>query len=165
MLAVSLERHNNNKKRTKNKIKIMYCIECGAQIPDNSKFCSHCGHKQTEGAPSLKEKVAEKIIENEIVRQVVEEQKRSLDYQFLKKAMGWYLAWVLLHLGLLLIAADEVIGSHWRNDRFYPFSKNSKAENYDIREFLVYTIFPLAILIIWSMVRTQSNSGNNDTNS
>jgi len=24
----------------------MYCIECGAQIPDNSKFCSHCGHKQ-----------------------------------------------------------------------------------------------------------------------
>lgn len=143
----------------------MYCIECGAQIPDNSKFCSHCGHKQTEGAPSLKEKVAEKIIENEIVRQVVEEQKRSLDYQFLKKAMGWYLAWVLLHLGLLLIAADEVISSHWINDRFYPFSKYSEAENYDIREFLVYTIFPLAILIIWSMVRTQSNSGNNDTNS
>lgn len=37
----------------------MYCIECGAQIPDNSKFCSHCGHKQTEGEPSLKEKLAE----------------------------------------------------------------------------------------------------------
>ena len=69
----------------------MYCIECGAQIPDNSKFCSHCGHRQNEGEPSLKEKVAEKIIENEIVRQVVEEHKRSLDYQFLKKAMGWYL--------------------------------------------------------------------------
>lgn len=140
----------------------MYCIECGAQIPDNSKFCSHCGHKQTEGAPSLKEKVAEKIIENEIVRQVVEEEKRSLDYQFLKKAMGWYLAWVLLHLGLLLIAADEVISSHWKNDKFYPFSEYSKAENYDIREFLVYTIFPLAILIIWSMVRSQSNTENNE---
>lgn len=33
----------------------MYCIECGAQIPDNSKFCPHCGHKQIEGETSLKE--------------------------------------------------------------------------------------------------------------
>ncbi len=130
----------------------MYCIECGAQIPDNSKFCSHCGHKQTVGERSLKEKVAE-------------EQKRSLDYQFLIKAMGWYLAWVLLNLGLLLIAADEVISSHSINDRFYPFSERSKAENYDIREFLVYTIFPLAILIIWSMVRTQSSTENSETKS
>lgn len=130
----------------------MYCIECGAQIPDNSKFCSHCGHKQTVGERSLKEKVAE-------------EQKRSLDYQFLIKAMGWYLAWVLLNLGLLLIAADEVISSHSKNDRFYPFSERSKAENYDIREFLVYTIFPLAILIIWSMVRTQSSTENSEKKS
>ena len=30
----------------------MYCIECLAQIPDNSKFCSHCGQKQFEGEPS-----------------------------------------------------------------------------------------------------------------
>lgn len=68
----------------------MYCIECGAQIPDNSKFCSHCGHKQTEGEPTLKEKIAEVIIEKEITRQVVEAHKSSIDYQFLKKAMGWY---------------------------------------------------------------------------
>lgn len=66
----------------------MYCIECGAQIPNNSKFCSHCGKPQNEAEPSIKEKVAEKIIENEIVRQVVEEHKRSLDYQFLKKSYG-----------------------------------------------------------------------------
>ena len=68
----------------------MYCIECGAQIPNNSKFCSHCGKPQDQAEATVKEKVAEKIIENEIVRQVVEEQKRSLDYQFLRKAMGYY---------------------------------------------------------------------------
>lgn len=144
----------------------MYCIECGAQIPDNSKFCSHCGHKQTEGEPSLKVKVAEKFIENEIVRQVVEEHKRSLDYQFLIKAMGWYLAWVVLHLGILLIFSNSILGtenSYYMN-RFVPFSEESEIRYYDIREFLVYTIFPLAILIIWSMVRTQSNSENNETN-
>lgn len=60
----------------------MYCIECGAQIPDNSKFCSHCGHKQTEGEPSIKEKVAENIIKTEIVRQVVEERKKHLIMKF-----------------------------------------------------------------------------------
>ena len=141
----------------------MYCIECGAQIPDNSKFCSHCGHRQNEGEPSLKEKVAEKIIENEIVRQVVEEHKRSLDYQFLKKAMGWYLAWVVLHLGILLIFSDSILGTDsYRMDRFVPFSERSEIEYYDIREFLVYTIFPLAILVIWSMVRTQSNTESNE---
>ncbi len=40
----------------------MYCIECGAQIPENSKFCSHCGKQQTTGESSVKEKIAEKII-------------------------------------------------------------------------------------------------------
>lgn len=133
----------------------MYCIECGAQIPDNSKFCSHCGHKQSEGEPTLKEKIAEVIIEKEITRQVFEAHKSSLDYQFLKKAMGWYLAWVLLHLGFLLIGADSILSDGY-NDEFVPFSKNSDMDEYDIREFLVYTIFPLAILFIWSMVRTQT---------
>lgn|SRR5574344_444097 len=142
----------------------MYCIECGAQIPANSKFCSHCGKPQNEAEPSITEKVAEKIIENEIVRQVVEEHKRSLDYQFLKKAMGWYLAWVVLHLGILLIFSDSILGTEYsRMDRFVPFSERSEIEYYDIREFLVYTIFPLAILVIWSMVRTQSNTESNET--
>ena len=132
----------------------MYCIECGALIPDNSKFCPHCGKKQIEGEPSLKEKIAEVIIEKEITRQVIEAHKSSIDKEFLKQAMGWYLAWVLLHLGFLLIGADSILSDGY-NDEFVPFSKNSDMDEYDIREFLVYNIFHLAIKIIWSMVRTQ----------
>jgi hypothetical protein len=139
----------------------MYCIECGAQIPDNSKFCPHCGKKQVEGEASLKEKIAEVIIEKEITRQVIEAHKASIDYEFLKKSMGWYLAWVLLHLGLLLIAARTFLPNGISNSDFYPFSDNSRANDYDIREFLVYTIFPLAILVIWSMVRTQEQNNKN----
>lgn len=135
----------------------MYCIECGAQIPDNSKFCSHCGHKQTEAEPSLKEKLAEVIIEKEITRQVVEAHKSSLDYQFLKKAMGWYLAWVILHFGILLIGSDGIFTAGYKTDAFWPFGDDEIGE-YDIREFLVYTLFPLAILVIWSMVRTQTDN-------
>ena len=137
----------------------MYCIECGAQIPDNSKFCSHCGKPQNEAEPSIKEKVAEKIIEAEIVRQAVNEHKQSLDYQFLRKAMGWYIAWVLLHLGLLLIFSKSIFGGKWPTEYFWPFG-NDKIAAYDITEFLVYTIFPLAILVIWSMVRSQNKEEN-----
>jgi hypothetical protein len=146
----------------------MYCIECGAQISDNSKFCSHCGYKQTEGAPSTKEEDGDVKIEKEISRQVVEAHKSSPDYQFLKKVMGWYLAWVLYHLGLLLIVADKITVSHGygydSNDKFWPFSENSHGADYDIREFLVYSIFPLATLVIWSMVRTRPNTDGAETN-
>ena len=134
----------------------MYCIECGGKIPENSKFCSHCGQQQTEGIPSMKEKLAEVIIENEITRQVVEAHKQSLDYQFLKKAMGWYLAWVLVHLGILLIGSDSIFDG---DSRFWPFGADfDRVDCYDITEFLVYTIFPIGILVIWSMIRSQSKN-------
>lgn len=129
----------------------MYCIDCGAPIPDNSRFCPHCGFQQSHNLASIKEKLAEKIIEKEIVRQINEEYQSSMNFQFLKKSIGWYLAWVLLHLAFLLIWADNIISDGWR---FYPFSESSDITDYDIREFLVYTIFPLVCLLIISMVQT-----------
>jgi hypothetical protein len=138
----------------------MYCIECGAQIPDNSKFCSCCGHKQADGDPSFKEKIAEVIIENEITRHVIEAHKSSIDYQFLKKTMGYYLAWVLIHLGLLLIGSAGMFdGDNMGATKFWPFGGYYYlgVRHYDITEFLVYTIFPLAILVILSMIRTQES--------
>ena len=144
----------------------MYCIECGGQIPEDSKYCSHCGKQQTEGEPSVKEKIAEKIIETEIVRQEVEEHKKSLDYDFLRKAMVWYLAWIVLHLGILLIASEDIFANGSSSDGFWPFSGGiyikSYIGQYDIREFLFYTFFPLSILIIWSMLRSQSDSSEEE---
>lgn len=133
----------------------MYCIECGEQIPESSKFCSHCGKPQNKTELPKKEKVAEKIIENETVKQVFKKQKRNLDFQLIKKTFGWYLIWFFLHLGILLIFSDN--NSYYKY-KFVPFSDGSKIDDYDFREFLVYTIFPLAILFIWSMIRTKSNT-------
>jgi hypothetical protein len=133
----------------------MYCIECGEQILGNSKFCSHCGKQQIEEAPSI---IGE-IIENERIKQAVTEHNKSLDYDFLRKAMGWYLAWVVLHLGLLLVGSEAVFTNKFKTDDFWPIMDSRRdggLGEYDIREFLVYTIFPLAILIIWSMIRTQN---------
>jgi len=39
---------SSQKKSLKKESNIMYCIECGRQNPSNAKFCSHCGHKQSE---------------------------------------------------------------------------------------------------------------------
>ena len=140
----------------------MYCIECGAKIPDYSKFCSHCGYKQTEVEPSMKEHIAENIIKTEIVRQVVEERKKTLDYEILRKAMGGYIAWVLLHLGFLLIFSEKIFGGNYRTDHFWP-SGPYGLKSYDITEFLVYTIFPLGILIVWSMVSAQNGENETET--
>lgn len=143
----------------------MYCIECGENIPENSKFCSICGKKQTEGEPSFKEQVAEKIIEHEITRQIIETQKASVDFQFLKKATGWYLAWVLLHISLLLIWANSIFkGNSDGICDFWPLQFlddcTVRLDEYDITEFLVYTIFPLAILFIISLTKNSHNTEN-----
>ena len=58
----------------------MFCIECGASIPENSKFCPNCGKKQIGEEQSFKEKLADTIIDNEITKQIVESQKKSINY-------------------------------------------------------------------------------------
>ena len=43
----------------------MYCIECGTQIPDSSKFCSHCGQKTTgEKSVDTVEQQKKEILDN-----------------------------------------------------------------------------------------------------
>jgi predicted RNA-binding Zn-ribbon protein involved in translation (DUF1610 family) len=143
---------------------LMYCIECGEQIPKNSKFCAHCGKQQIEKKASTKEKIVEKIIETEVVKQVVANHKKSFNYESLKKVMGWYFAWTALHLGILLIGSRGIFTNGRYTDDFWPFSygfyKNYGVGEYDIREFLFYTTFPLIILIIWNMIRSQKKTGN-----
>lgn len=46
----------------------MFCIECGKNIPENSKFCPHCGAKQSE----IEKRQAE-IIEKAVIEEVKEE--------------------------------------------------------------------------------------------
>ena len=47
----------------------MYCIECGAQILENSKFCYHCGKKQTEREPIIKffRKIRQRLLINMLI--------------------------------------------------------------------------------------------------
>jgi len=123
----------------------MHCIECGTQIPDNSKFCSHCGKSQNDAESSIKE------------------HKQSLDYKFLKKAMIWYLLWIMPHLFFLLALSDGLFDKKNMDGSrdFWPFGNSAEfAEigQYDITEFLFYTISPLIVLVIISMIRSNQKN-------
>ena len=45
----------------------MYCSACGKQVPDNSKFCMHCGHKldMPQGVVQLQGAKSQTLIEYE----------------------------------------------------------------------------------------------------
>lgn len=134
----------------------MYCIDCGAQIPKNSKFCSHCGKQQNEEHPLVKKKNTE----TEVIEEVANENKQSLGYQFLQKSMVYYLIWLVLHFGILLIASDGPFNTYNMGARkFWPFDNcwGCGIHIYEITEFLVYTISPLIILVIISLIINQNN--------
>ena len=67
----------------------MYCIECGAQIPDNSKFCQHCGKSQLQGEQSVKEQIAEAIIHRDIQNEIIKVKETAKGFTVLRKMVGW----------------------------------------------------------------------------
>ncbi len=133
----------------------MYCIHCGNPIPENSKFCSQCGKEQIISKVETKtEVVTQEVTPNNTLS--------SFKNTISRTALIWYCIWVVLHLGLLLIGSDGIFdSSNMRGmDDFFPFNYKSDVEDYDITEFLVYTLFPLLIMFIAYLVKT--NKPTND---
>lgn len=137
----------------------MYCIECGSKIPDNSKFCPQCGTKQTQEGHSDQELKATAPLApiNENATPAL--QKIANTSQF-RKIFGYYLLWVALHMAILLIYSDGVFDSdQMGSDEFWPFNPGFSNEiyigDYDITEFLTYTVVPLLILIVFKINQSQ----------
>ena len=133
----------------------MYCIHCGNPIPENSKFCSQCGKEQIISKVETKtEVVTQEVTPNNTLSSF----KNTISIT----ALIWYCIWVVLHLGLLLIGSDGIFDSSNMDgiDDFFPFNHKSRVKVYDITEFLVYTLFPLLIMFIAYLVKT--NKPTND---
>ena len=62
--------------------------------------------------------------------------------KFSNKEKGNYLIWVAVNLVFLLALGDLSFGG----GDFYPFDGFNRVDDYDISEFLVYTIAPLLII-------------------
>lgn len=54
----------------------MFCVNCGREIRDGSKFCPHCGAKSGEEIPVRGE--ATQVVESKSAREVKKEQKAAL---------------------------------------------------------------------------------------
>lgn len=59
------------------------------------------------------------------------------------KEISSYLIWVAVNLLVLLALGRLEFGSH----TFYPFGGFEEIKDYDISEFLAYTIIPLLLLL------------------
>ena len=125
----------------------MYCKSCGKLIDDNSKFCRYCGAKQ-EIIVEQKNQNSQILNEKTIIKL-----ESFFGITISKKTIALYLIWFLINLIIWLInfrySADK--------EYFWPFSKRSEIEDYDITEFIVYTIIPLIIVFIVNLLRTHSN--------
>ena len=74
------------------------------------------------------------------------------------KEIGSYLIWVAVNLVILLVFGSIEIGDGYF-DGLYPFSNGFECIwEYDISEFLVYTIIPLLIILAIKNLK-----GNNST--
>ena len=121
----------------------MYCKNCGKKIEENTRFCIFCGELQKMPNPSLN---TQQFIDNYAVNKI----EVLFSVKLSKKLIGLYLLWILLHLVLLL--------TNWNNSSYaskaiWPFSNNSRIEDYDFTEFLLYTIVPIFILIIINLFK------------
>ena len=129
----------------------MYCKKCGELISDDSKFCAHCGAMQMN--TQLKSDT-QQVIHPLTVKKL----EGLFGLNLSKKVIGVYLLWLLLHLIILLVYWDS---NKYANRHFWPFSDKSDIEDYNLSEFLLYTLVPLIGIITFNLF---SNSDDSLTN-
>lgn len=130
----------------------MYCVSCGEIIQAESKFCSNCGAKNLREVNLLKLFLNRLGLVGKREKPDNSLNSHGLFDRILRKIGGWYLVWILIQLGLLLVKSNSVFGEGKRSSYFWPVDRLSILSDYDIREFIVYTVFPIAIFYTWNRI-------------
>lgn len=121
----------------------MYCKECGKEIAENSRFCCFCG--------TLQKMPPNNISNSQVVNpHKIQNIQGFFGFQISKQIIGFYLLWFLIQLILLLVNWNA---SSSANKYFWFFSKGSDLNDYDLSEFILYTVVPLIVLIIINLFR------------
>jgi hypothetical protein len=78
-----------------------------------------------------------------------------------EKLIAAYGIWILINLSILLIFSDGPFnGDYMGSDHFWPFNSKYYSHgigDYDITEFLFYSIFPAAIYIIYRYIKIDNS--------
>ena len=119
----------------------MYCKFCGKEIDNNSRFCSSCGALQNSSQTSF-------LNQPNVIPYTHQKIKEIFGFKISKKIVGFYLLWVLMNFVFLIINWD------YGNQRdFWPFERRSSFNDYDLTEFLIYTIVPLFAVVIFPFLK------------
>jgi hypothetical protein len=112
-------------------MKLKYCSHCGVEQQQDINYCSNCGIKiQTSFKRSLLYLI---LIENTS-----------------NKEKGIYLIWFFINCVFLIIGVSK--GSNWAPESyFYPFKGG--VGYYDISEFLIYAICPIAFYFSIKLIK------------
>ena len=73
--------------------------------------------------------------------------------KFAKKQIGFYLGWITLNFLFLLIAGEQKFST----DYLYPFDGFKYTSDYDISDFLVYTVAPILIITSYNLIKSKEN--------
>ena len=127
----------------------MFCNNCGKPIFENLKYCNYCGTKLELSITTVNQ---QQQIEDPQTHQKLEETSGSNNT---KKVIGVFLVWVLIQLVLLLVNWNSNLSAR---DSIWPFSENSELGDYDLTEFLLYTIVPLFGFIIFILFKDSKDT-------
>ena len=132
----------------------MYCKNCGKEIPNDSRFCQHCGSSQSNNDKTQLERDCGKSASDNYMSNygnIINVLSKS------KKLIGIYAIWVIINIILYCYGEDRV-GNFIdlrSKDYFYPFTNVYHpfvdthifdARFYDITELLFYIILlPLVV--------------------
>lgn len=144
----------------------MYCKECGKEIPENSKFCQHCGCRQSSN---------DNVQANKDVCTFPSDSGQSnqnIIINFLsknKKYTSIYTLWLIINI-ILFCFGEEYVENYlnlYCKNFFFPFTYTSEyfyqtkmfdARFYDVTELLFYCIlFPLVLYFSITLIKKWKN--------
>ena len=68
-----------------------------------------------------------------------------------KKLIGVYLLWFTSHFIILILSINENSSKRWQQE-FWPFTEGEILKTYNITEFIIYLIIPLALIISINLI-------------
>ena len=105
----------------------MYCKNCGAQLPDGTRFCTNCGYSQSEDGPGRAYPRAEKpstyLVLSILVTICWYAGRADEACAYSRKARNWSLAGILLSVLLWIVYVILILvgvsWATWWDESFY----------------------------------------------
>jgi uncharacterized membrane protein YvbJ len=125
----------------------MYCINCGSENKETSKFCLTCGSKLISPNDLIERNVFYQLFDY-FLSFTIEKQRFVL---------GVYFIWIFIHFSILCVFSYQIEASN----QFWPFIGDNyqiyekPINSYGFSEFFFYCLSPFFIYLIITSFKTK----------